>query len=374
MSPTRGAPGAIKGDVATSLLIVQNYWTPYRDALFNELSKLIDLTVFYLGEVGSDRHWSSPQRCSYKVIVGSPRRMGPFLFTPLKGVTPGQYTHIVVSEHLENIFTMLKIAALRGRNYFVWCEMFLHMYPDKPLYAKAVSLLKRLYRPLLYRARGYLSFSTSTEALFLSEGVSQKLIHQVYQTAFVDESREQEGLIENKLSTPPTLPLKVLSMGYLRPEKNNHLLIEVCSRFSREEVVLTIAGDGPERERLERIASDNVVFTGHLEGSGKISAYLEADLFVLPTVRDPWGLVVNEAMHYGLPVICSSQAGAKDLVCDNGVIFDPYDKEGLFLALSLFLEDPARLQKMGRASRARISEFTHENAARQIFRAVTESS
>src|SRR4029077_18085376 len=81
---------------------------------------------------------------------------------------------------------------------------------------------------------------------------------------------------------------------------------------------LVIVGDGSLRALIETVASDaddRVTYLGRLRAADVQRAYLAADLLVLPSLFEPWGLVVNEAMACGLPVIASDRVGcAEDLV------------------------------------------------------------
>jgi glycosyltransferase involved in cell wall biosynthesis len=108
-------------------------------------------------------------------------------------------------------------------------------------------------------------------------------------------------------------------------------LLEAFARANVPNSYLVLAGDGPERRNLERSATelgivDRVRFLGFLNQSLLPSAYCAADVFVLPSSFEPFGLVVNEAMLCGLPVVVSDRVGAKfDLVRpdENGYAFLP---------------------------------------------------
>ncbi len=103
----------------------------------------------------------------------------------------------------------------------------------------------------------------------------------------------------------------------------------------RENNTLIVVGEGPEEAKLRQIAVDNalktVLFTGRHSGAGLAKFYAAADVFVFPSLIDVWGLVVNEAMACGLPVLASRFAGASQELVDNndvGQTFDPTDLEG----------------------------------------------
>jgi glycosyltransferase involved in cell wall biosynthesis len=96
-----------------------------------------------------------------------------------------------------------------------------------------------------------------------------------------------------------------------------------------------------------------------------------ADVFVFPTLGDIWGLVINEAMSAGLPIITTSAAGASaDLIKDNGFIVPPGDTETLSDRLiEISTKDKLR-EEMGRRSLDIISDFTIEESAKGFIAAI----
>ena len=95
------------------------------------------------------------------------------------------------------------------------------------------------------------------------------------------------------------------------------------------------------------------------------AAYALGNLFVLPSIHEPWGLAVNEAMNLGLPVVVSDQVGcAPDLVSpDNGWVFPAGDTEALARILDSALSDADGLSRKGRASSARIARWDISHTA-----------
>lgn len=122
-----------------------------------------------------------------------------------------------------------------------------------------------------------------------------------------------------------------LFVGRLVEEKNVSLLIKAYEELKkmRDDIALLIVGDGPERENLQAEVKNgniqDVYFFGYVVFPEIVRYYKAADFFVLPSVHEPWGLVVNEAMIMGLPVIVSSAVGCRiDLIKDgkNGFVFE----------------------------------------------------
>jgi glycosyltransferase involved in cell wall biosynthesis len=162
----------------------------------------------------------------------------------------------------------------------------------------------------------------------------------------------------------------VLFVGRLVERKGVIHLIEALGTMQdRPHTRLVIVGDGPERPRLEARArqlglSERVVFRGRVSDAELRRAYEGADVFVLPSVLDSrgdtegLGVVLLEAMNYGVPVVASRIGGIVDIVTDNetGVLVPPGDSGALGGALQALLADPARARSLGEAGRRRLTE------------------
>ncbi len=143
------------------------------------------------------------------------------------------------------------------------------------------------------------------------------------------------------------------------------------------EVTLSIAGDGPDRDRYETLASElgcrDVRFLGSLGHDELCRHYAAADVLVLPSRSEPWGFVLNEAMEFALPLVVSDAVGAgADLVREgeNGLVVPVGDVPALAAALTKLAGDEALRQRMGRASRALVEGFTPERWAAGVVAAV----
>lgn len=144
-------------------------------------------------------------------------------------------------------------------------------------------------------------------------------------------------------------------------------------------LTITWAGDGADRASLEAASlPPNVsqVFAGHLSYDALAALYASSGALVLPTLFDEWGLVVNEAMASGLPVLGSifSQA-VEELVEDGatGWTFDPTRPDDVAAALDRFLDTPAdRLTAMREAARHRALQMTITGAVEHIIAAAED--
>ncbi|WP_420455195.1 glycosyltransferase [Rubrivirga sp.] len=156
----------------------------------------------------------------------------------------------------------------------------------------------------------------------------------------VDNARFARLAADARRHRPADDARRFLVVARLTEVKAVDVLLDAYARYRQRADApwaLTVVGDGPERSRLEALAEDGVTFAGFAHGDALGHAYGRADAFVLPSRKDTWGLVVNEAMAAGLPVVVSDGAGcAADLVDDgaNGIRVPAGDPAALADALA----------------------------------------
>ncbi len=153
---------------------------------------------------------------------------------------------------------------------------------------------------------------------------------------------------------------------------------------SRPLPYLLIVGEGEQRPhieaRLQQASAEDregVAMLGFRNQSELPRFYDLCDVFVLPSIHEPWGLVVNEAMNAGKAIVVSDQVGCQpDLVedGDNGIVFPAGDVGVLVDALANVLADPAACRKMGERSLERIQTFSFEANVRGLMQAFTSAS
>ncbi len=175
---------------------------------------------------------------------------------------------------------------------------------------------------------------------------------------------------------------RILYVGRLAAEKNLETLLRAfriaLSRQTPARLSLVLVGSGPEESRLRALAAalgiqDHVEFRGAITQDGLPPIYQSADVLVLPSVSEPWGLVVNEAMLCGLPAIVSDRCGcAPDLITPGtGWTFPPLDAEGLARRLIEVAGMPEqKLSEMGRAARMRALAYSPAKCARSVVSCV----
>ncbi len=216
--------------------------------------------------------------------------------------------------------------------YAIETDTPLHI-PGNPIVALAKKLLlwKRLHHPCCYGFPGgtpqkenLVYYGIPEEKNFIMPmSVSEERLKKASETFPSKESLKKKiGWGSKKI---------ILFVGRLAPEKNISLLISAYDKLKKKhsEAALMIVGDGPEAKKLKaqvkELMATDVLFPGYVVFPELIKYYKMADIFVLPSVYEHWGLVINEALTFGLPVVVSDKVGCRvDLIKEgcNGFVFE----------------------------------------------------
>jgi len=179
-----------------------------------------------------------------------------------------------------------------------------------------------------------------------------------------------------------------LFVGRLHPVKGIDLLVEAVRNLCTEgseapRFKVFLAGDGPDRENLSSLIRkyglrDRIRLLGPVQQCDLAEYYAAADWLVLPSRNEPWGLVINEALCFGVPVVASDVVGAvEDLVADGttGFIFRAEDVGSLCRALKkALLLPPEQYRKMSECARAIINRWNIQTMVRGLKKAILEAA
>ncbi len=185
--------------------------------------------------------------------------------------------------------------------------------------------------------------------------------------------RERMGLQDGQIA--------FLYVGRLEPSKGVRLLLEAFAALDeagKDKRALVIVGAGSMSDEISRASGrlSGVVAPGRLAGKDLLDAYCSADVFVLPSLADQWGLVVNEAMAARLPVIVTSAVGCvDDLVVQGrtGVAVRPGSVDELRDAMSRLESSLQVREMMGKEAEKYIQPWTLRNEAARVSGAWMEA-
>lgn len=255
------------------------------------------------------------------------------------------------------------------------------------LFAKSAFL--RLLRPFIAATLPIGSHNAVYWQTYFSGHVPQFRVPYAVDNAFFAERAtiEQQRLPELRaeLGLDPHRPV-ILFASKLQQRKGAADLLEAYRRFCESDSVTTppylvIVGDGEERARLELMCEDagldGVRFAGFRNQTELPRFFALADIFVLPSRHEPWGLIVNEAMAAGCPAIVSSEVGAgTDLVSDGqeGFTFPAGDVSALTSVLHRCFDGSTCLNCMGARAANRMQGWDFEADIAGLRRALAHTT
>lgn len=381
--------------MAIRVAFATNFISPYRVPLYAALGNTgnWEFKLFSCCESEFDRQWKPVHdppfshkqsfNLSYTRVVKRPGRVS---FTDKRQVhiPLGLWfdlwrfrPDVVISGQMGAPSLIAGIYALIARKCFiVWFYGTFHTERD-------ISWKQRLLRKVLIRmADAFIGMGIEARRYVESLGVQSEAIfdaRNAIETSLLPAhlSPEKRSAIRKELGISG---LCYLYVGRLIPSKGITQLLEAWEVFCQHQDVqasLVIVGDGDQKENLVGRVPERglrgVRFVPFVQPDELPKIYRAADVLVFPSLGDTWGLVVNEALTFGLPVICSKYAGcAPDLVVDgrNGWLVDPEDRGDLVRALRQAWHARDKKEDMAEAARESVAGLTIPSMAEGFCRAV----
>jgi glycosyltransferase involved in cell wall biosynthesis len=243
--------------------------------------------------------------------------------------------------------------------------------------------VKRAFWPLLYRfASQVIAPSTGTRELLLSLGIPEDRITLFPYVVDNDWWTAQSALVDRNAvraswGADPATPV-VLFCAKLQPWKRPLDLLQAFAKAAVADSLLLFAGEGPLKGQLESEAkrlgiSHRVHFLGFINQTQLPALYTSADVMVLPSEYDAFGVVVNEAILCGCPVVASNSVGAgRDLIApvDPSFIYPCGDVTALTALLGRVLTDRGHLNKFRTVGLERMKTWSPREYVRATLGAV----
>lgn len=355
------------------ILFLTNIPAPYRVDFFNELGKLCDLTVLYERKQADDRDkkWQSKRAEHFKEVFLKGKTFGSdsaICFSVLKYLKANIYDLIIIGGY-STPTGMLAIKYLKTKNIpFV-------LNSDGGIIKNDTVFKKWVKKYFISSASAWLSTGEKTTEYLLHYGARKENIYIYPFTSLKNSdlltdilSKDRKEKIKSKLNIKEDKV--VISVGQFIKRKGYDILLKACKNIDRN-VGMYIIGGEPTEEYLQlkkNLNLENVHFVGFKTKDELKEYYMVADLFVLPTREDIWGLVINEAMAYGLPVITTDRCVAGlELVKDyeNGFIVPVEETKPLTEKMNLILSDDIMRVNMAKRSLDKIRGYTIEIMAKR---------
>jgi 1,2-diacylglycerol 3-alpha-glucosyltransferase len=371
------------------LIILTEIISPYRIPLFNALAQHeeVDLHVIFLAETDPTlRQWQVYKeeiQFSYQVLASWRKRIGRYNVLLNGGVCRA----LAASEP--------DVILCGGYNYIaswqalLWAEsrkipLFLWSESTQQDQRGGNALIELMKKDFLSRCRGFVVPGRSAEdylqALKVDAGRIFAAPNAVDNDLFsraAAVARQNSAAYRAKLNLPARY---FLFVGRIERDKGVFELLSAYAALNESicrQIGLVFVGDGASRRELELaaagIAPGSIRFAGFAQRDELATYYALADMLILPTYSDAWGLVVNEAMSSGLPVILSQAAGcAADLVRENwnGSLISPRDVVSLTSAMQRLASQSDLRAEMGINSSQHISHYSPGEWSRGVARMV----
>ncbi len=365
------------------IVILHNIVSPYKTLLFKELYAInSSIHIFYMAHTENNRQWridASELSFNHRFIFnGSLDKINPFTlaFRTWKELNLYNPDILILGSYRYSACWAGFLWAKRNKKKVIlWSATNQDDHSRAFLKERIKSLLvKRCDAANVYgqKSKDYLiRLGLNKDAIFIKGNTTDNDFYYIRTNEFRAKRNilcRQYGLANHNF----------LYIGRFSKEKNILLLLKAYKRLKTENNWgLVLIGDGPQSEDITNYIEQNnirnVCIPGFQQKEDVPKFLAVSDLFILPSTSEPWGLVVNEAMAAGLPILVSRRCGCHpELVKEgiNGFSFDPFDDNELFSLMRDMVDGKYDLPGMGEASLGIIKDYTPKRAAKVISEAI----
>jgi glycosyltransferase involved in cell wall biosynthesis len=357
------------------IAFIDYFPTHYRRGLYEELGRRADVDFYFFSD--QRERWSDPRVPA--VWHGSYQRVELPRYRVLgQSIMPGvvqrllarRYDAVVKSPNGKAMLPLVYGAAKASDTAFVlWLGMWTH--PTSRFHRVSKPLMEGIYRG----ADAIVGYGDHVRNFALTtQGVQPEKVFVAGQAV---DSTLFQGVQPERNGTPP----EVIFVGQFKEYKGVPYLLDAFAQLRDTGAKLRLIGGGPMLDWVrDQIAGDDAIeLVGYRTQEQLPAEIARARCLVLPSVttqmdREPWGLVVNEAFHAGVPVVASDAVGAAagGLVVNgrNGLVVPERDADALAAALRRMIESPGLAARMGDQARTDVSAFNYERMARAFLEAV----
>lgn len=364
---------------------ITNIRAPYRSLQMDKFAQIknIELTVYYTNKESDGRKWERKKSTKFKEVnlngIRISNTYGYFNFGLREIIKDNDILILGGYEQPTMIFISLLCRLMNKKYILLFDGISTNRLEDNENKIK-----KKIKNIVIKSSSAIMANGTVGKRYFeeLYNYPSNKIYNQyltVDGSLIKDLSRkrsEYRELYRERLGIKRTDKVLIYS-GRLISIKNVESIIKAVSSLNRKDIVLLFTGGGPLEERLKQLAKElnvKLIVTGFIENQERLfKHYFAGDALILPTsVYEVWGLVVNEAMYAGLPVLVSNICGCSlDLVEEgrNGYTFNPNSIDQISKSIDklLYKDD---IKFMGEQSKKIIELWSFENSANEFLKLI----
>ena len=366
--------------------------TPYRAPLLDRIAAHgeVDLTVVYAAGTVAGRTWRVEPNHHAVFLRGLRIPGAQRILHHDYPVTPGVVP--ALTEIRPSVVVVSGWSTFAAQAAIAWCGvkdvpyvLVVESHDEGPRAGWRRTVKGTVVPPVVQRASGILVTGTLARDSMLARGAAPERVHLFANTIDVEGFGEDAARLgarrpelRRALGAGPD-DVVVLSVARLAPEKGLDVLIRAVAAAGDPRLVLTLAGEGPERARLQARAQElgvRLALVGDVDWGRIVEPYVSADVFALLSAREPWAVVVNEAAACGLPLVLSDRVGAAhDLLRDgeNGALVRAGDVDAAATALRALAADPKRRAEQGARSRELARDWGYGPSVEGFLDAVREA-
>lgn len=359
------------------VVFLTNIPAPYTIDFFNELTKYVDLTVAFERKSASNREkeWYTNDKMNFAAKYLKGIKYGEehgICFGIFRFLRKNRKNSLIVVGNYSSLTGIMAILYMRLH------KIQYYIHADGGMISSDSFLKKKMKSFLISKAKGCFSPSKMTDDFFKYYGNQNTLRYpftSIRQSAIsknltLDEKREKRKKIYKE-------EIIFLYVGSLIDRKGVDVLLNSAKMIHGDYGIYVIGGTPPDKLRnlLNEETKEKIHFIEFQKPDAVLEYMKYADVFILPTRKDIWGLVVNEALSQGLPVIVSDQcvAGIELIRNDyNGYIFPSENCDVLANKMQLFINNPDVISVMRGHSINVIEKYTIESMAEIYYNLLTK--
>lgn len=371
----------------TRILFITNFAPHYRVGAFEELSKYNRIKFYFFSDFEED-FWEKKN----PIIKGKyeSKTFKGFYILPKFKISLSllftlfneEYDIIIKCINGRLIFPLVfLITKMRRKKFILWQTIWFH--PNTIFHRISYPILKYIW----HNSDAIVVYGIHGKNFLISKGIDSKKIFvacQAVDNSFFNNTISDEDKYKLKSKLAINNKKVILYVGRLTTVKGIKYLIEAFNELNRDDMVLLLIGKGElEKElKIQALNRKNIHFLDYISQDELPLYYSITSIFVLPSIswqntKEPWGLVVNEAMNQGCPIIATDSVGAAvgGLVKNNinGIIVPEKSAKDIRNAIEQILNDKNLYEKMRKNSKEKVAEFNFKNWASGFNQAINYS-